>query len=178
MENEDVQVQDSNEQEEEALETSDEESSSELEARLAKAEELAQNYKIRAEKAERLAKASRNEAPTTQKQTPTAGDLGTKDLYALMEAKVPQDDIDEVTEYAKFKGISVAEALKSNVVKTMLSDKAEMRNTAQASNVGTARRGSAKVSDDVLLSKASKGELPDNDDDMMRVIRARKGYKN
>lgn len=176
MEEENVQAQDSNEQEEEALETSNEESSSELEARLAKAEELAQNYKIRAEKAERLAKAVKTSEP--QKQTPTAGELGTKDLYALMEAKVPQDDIDEVTEYARFKGISVAEALKSNVVKTMLSDKAEMRNTAQASNVGTARRGSAKVSDEVLLSKASKGELPDNEEDMMRVIRARKGYKN
>ena len=184
MSDENVQVENSNQQEEEVLETSDEQTNDEQEegesleeykTRLAKAEELANNYKIRAEKAEKMAKSARNEP---QKASPKAGDLNSKDLYALMESKVPQDDVDEVVEYAKFKGISVSDALKTNFIKTTLSEKAEQRTVAEASNTGSSRRASYKVSDDTLLAKARKGEMPDNDEDLIRLIRARKGFKN
>lgn len=171
----------STQQEETVLETVEaeteeqdsEESVEDYKARLAKAEKLANNYKIRAEKAEKAVK-----RPVEQKtESRQSGELGTKDLYALMEAKVAQEDVDEVVEYAKFKNISVSEALKSSVVKTLLSDKAEQRATAEAANVGSSKRSSGKVPDDVLLAKASKGELPDNDADMERLIRLRKGLK-
>jgi len=172
----------STQQEEEVLETSNDESndeqdnSNELAEKLAKAEELANNYKIRAEKAEKLAKSVKTE-PTT-KQTPnTAGDITTKDLYALMEAKVAEEDIDEVARYAKFQNISISEALKSNVVKTILSDKNEQRVTASAANIGSMKRGTNKTPDEVLLSKANKGELPENDADLERLIKLRKGIK-
>jgi hypothetical protein len=166
--------------EEEVLETSNDEGNDgeELAERLAKAEELAENYKIRAEKAERMAKASRIDTPTTPKQTPTAGELTTKDLYALIDAKVPEADIEEVREYAQLKHITIAEALKSNVVDTILKDNQEKRSTASASNVGGSKRGTGKTSDDVLLAKAAKGELPDNDADMQRVIKLRLGIKD
>jgi hypothetical protein len=176
MEEEIVVADNSNQQEEEVLETSNEESndeSNELAERLAKAEELANNYKIRAEKAERFAKSARTEQP--QMQTPTAGDLSTKDLYALIDAKVPEQDIEEVREYAQLKHLTIAEALKSNVVKTILNDKAEQRNMAAAANVGSSKRSSGKIPDDVLLSKASKGELPENDADLERLFKLRKG---
>ncbi len=176
MEEENVQAENSNQQEEVVLETTSEESSSELEARLAKAEELANNYKVRAEKAERLAKASK-EVPQVQQQAPKAGEISTKDLYALMEARVPQEDISEVQEYAQLKGISISEALKATVVKSILNEKAEQRTVASATNVGATKRGSGKVSDETLISKAAKGELPDNDEDMIRLIKARKGLK-
>ena len=182
MENdENVQEQDSNVQEEEVLETSNDEGSDEQDsidwkAKADKAEELANNYKIRAEKAEKLAKAVKSSE--TPKQAPkTAGEITTKDLYALMEAKVAEEDIDEVARYAKFQNISISEALKSNVVKTILSDKIEQRNTASAANVGSVKRGSNKTPDDVLLSKAAKGELPENDADLDRLIKLRKGLK-
>ena len=181
MEDEIVVADNSNTAEEEVLETSNEESNNtdELAERLAKAEELANNYKIRAEKAERLAKAPKLDAQPTPKQTPTAGnDITTKDLYALMEAKVAEEDIEEVKEYASLKKISIAEALKTNIVKTILSDKAEQRQTAIAANVGSSKRGTGKVSDDALLAKAAKGELPENDADLERLIVLRKGYKN
>ena len=125
-----VQAENSTQQEEEVLETSHEETNyeqetsentEELKARLEKAEELAKNYKIRAEKAEKANKTKVEVASKPQSN----GDLSSKDLYALMEAKVAQDDIDEVIEYANLKKISVSEALKSNVVKSILSDKAE-----------------------------------------------------
>lgn len=173
----------SNEQEEEVLETSNEgqvnneqeegESIEEYKARLAKAEEIANNYKVRAEKAEKLAKVVKTEV----KKEAKSDNMSTKDLYALMEAKVPQDDVDDVVEYAKFKGISVADALKTSFVKTALSDKAEQRRIAEATNVGSTRRGSVKATGDVLISKAQKGELPESEDDMIALIKARKGLK-
>src|ERR1035437_775035 len=149
MEDENVVADNSNTAEEEVLETSNEESGNELETRLAKAEELANNYKIRAEKAERIAKLAKggeSEAKVILK--PVAGELTTKDLYALIDAKVPEDDIEEVREYAQLKKISIAEALKSNVVKTILGDKAEQRKTAEGTNTNGGRRSSAKLSDD------------------------------
>lgn len=163
-------------QEDVDLDTTDDNDNSELEARLAKAEELANNYKVRAEKAEKLVKTAKPE-PVTKQESPKAGELSSKDLIALMEAKVSSDDIDEVTEFAKFKGISVAEALKTSYVKSTLVERAEQRNTASAANVGGAKRGSGKTPDDVLLSRAAKGELPDNDADMDRVIKLRLGIK-
>lgn len=179
MEEENVVADNSNTAEEEVLETSPEESQeetstesdSELQAELAKARELANNYKVRAEKAERLAKSVK----TPEAPKPVSGDLSTKDIYALMEAKVPEEDIQDVQEYAQLKKISVAEALKSSVVKTILADKTEQRNTALAANVGTSKRGSGKTSPDILLAKARKGELPTSDDDIERLIQARKG---
>lgn len=183
MENEENGVVDtSNQQEEVVLETTKNDESEEgasesiedLKAQLAKKDEIINNQKIRAEKAEKIVKSTKTEQV---KESPKSGDLGTKDLYALMEAKVAQDDIDDVVEYAKFKNITVQEALKSSVVKTLLSEKAEQRNVAEATNVGNSKRGSTKISDDVLLSKASKGELPEDYNEMMRLEKIRKGIK-
>lgn len=178
MENEVVQAQDSNSAEEVTLEVTEEattqeesvETVEEVKARLAKAEELANNYKIRAEKAEKKAKETSQVKPA---QTATS----TRDLVALMEAKVPADDIADVEEFAKFKNISIAEALKSSTVKSILAEKAEKRNTANATNTGAARRSPAKVSDEVLLDKARKGELPESDEDINRLVRQKIGLK-
>lgn len=139
----------------------------ELEARR-KADEIAKNQKIRAEKAERKPKVEPQE---------TKQDLSTKDVLVLVQANVPSDDIDEVVEYARFKNIPVAEALKASAVKAILAERQENRTVAEATNTGTVKRGSSKISDDALLSKASKGELPDSDDEMRRLIRLRKGIK-
>ena len=178
---ENVQEQDSNVQEEADLDTANEEiveddsDTDELTEKLAKAEELAGNYKIRAEKAEKLAKSAKT-APAS-KSAPKAGELSTKDIYALMEAKVPEADIESVQEIAKLKGISVSEALKLSLTKQILSDEVEQRQTASAANVGGSKRGSGKIPDDVLLSSASKGNLPESDSDLARLIKLQRGIK-
>ncbi len=154
----------------ETIEAEPEETPEVLKEKLAKATEYGENQKIRAEKAERKAK-------ETVKPEPVAETISTKDILALSNAKVHEDDIDEVLDYAKYKKIPLAEALKSSVVKTLLSEKEEQRKVADATNVGATRRGSSKVSDEVLLDKASKGELPSSDEDMERLVRARKGLK-
>lgn len=166
MPEEDEQVDASTQQQDADLDTANEpdETIEEVKAKLAeseaakaKAEEIAENQRIRAEKAE-----GKGKPKPEAKETPKAGELSTKDLYVLIDAKVPQEDVEDVAKFAKFSGISIAEALKSNVVKTILADKVEQRNVANATNIGNTKRGSAKVSDDTLLSKAEKGEFPED----------------
>jgi len=178
MEDNNVQDENSNYQEEEVLETSNDEGnedndSNDLAERLEKAETLANNYKIRAEKAERLAKSAKT--VTTPKQTPTAGELSQRDWLYLAKADVHDEDLNEVTNYASKNGITVKEA--HEYLKPILAVNAEQRNTANASNTGSSKRGSGKVSDETLLGNASKGTLPDNDADLQRLINARHGYK-
>lgn len=107
------------------------------------------------------------------------GTLTYRDTIALTNAKVHADDVDEVVEYARFKKISIAEALESNVIKNSLSEKAEQRKTADATNTGRARPGNARASGDKLLEKAkSTGELPASDADINSLVDARmKGKK-
>ena len=185
MDEEDDQAEALNQQQDTALETAneaEEETIEDVKAMLAaaeaaktKAEEIADNQRIRAEKAEKKAQVK---PQVESKPAPKAGDMSQDDLYAVIKANVPQEDISDVKEYATLKGISVAEALKSNVVKTILADKAEQRNVAEATNTGTVRRGSATVSDQTLLEGVSKGQLPDDPASIAEArMRQRKGSK-
>lgn len=146
----------------------DESTEVDWEAEAKKAKELATNYKIRAEKAEKKAK---------EKAPEPAGAMSFADMKALIQEKVHDDDVPQVQEYAALKGISVAEALKSNVVKTILKENEEARNVSVATNVSTARRTKSSVSDDVLLANAQKGVLPESSEDIARLNRARWGIK-
>lgn len=110
------------------------------------------------------------------KAEPTTG-LSSKDLIALMKSDVHEDDVDEVVDYAKFKKISIAEALKTTVVRASLDEKREQRKTAEATNVGRTRSGNVRNSEETLLGKARKtGEIPDNRDDLDRMLEHR--YKS
>lgn len=109
--------------------------------------------------------------PTIEDKSATEG-LSSSDVIAVINAKIPQEDIPDVAEYAKFKKISVAEALNDNVVKLMLADKAEQRKIAEGTATGDGKkRGSSKLSDEALLANASKGILPESDEDMSRLSR-------
>lgn len=96
-------------------------------------------------------------APKKEKEA----DLSTTDLYALMNAKVPQEDVEEVRRAAKALGVTVAEALKDPITTGILERRQTLRKTADATNTGIARPGSKKVTDEQLLSDASKGILPE-----------------
>lgn len=129
---------------------------------------LADDYKKRAEIAEREAK------KLQKKDVHSNDDLTTKDVYALMNAKVPEEDIEQVAEYAKFKKITVAEALKSSIVKTMLEESQEQRRTANATQTRGGARGTSKVSGEELLAKAERtGEVPETDEGMRELFNAR-----
>jgi len=131
---------------------------------LTKAQQLAQNYKIRAEKAEALNKSFKAQPKPEQKS-----DFSIKDIKALSD--VHDDDMDVVIEYAKFKGVSVAEAKKTPIIKNLLREKEEERATALASATGPAKRGASKASDDSLLERVASGTL--TDEEMERAAKAR-----
>ncbi len=136
-----------------------------------KAEEYAQNQKIRAEKAERENKELK--AKLSQKETPKEvalkNEMSLKDIRAL--ADVHDDDVDSVVDWAKFKEISIAEAKKSSEIQALLRTRTEERQTAQAANVGSAKRGSSKISDESLLEKLEKNEL--SEEDIEKAVKAR-----
>lgn len=137
-------------------------------------EEIAKNQKIRAEKAERLAKSAKSEKPSTS-ESPS---MTIQDTLAIVNNKVHEDDIPEVEEYARFKGISISEALKSGVVKTLLREKEEMRKTAQATSTGKNRAGTSNVSPDALLAKArAGGEIKDPEALALARLEERKRQK-
>lgn len=142
----------------------EEEAEVDYDAELKKAKELAENYKIRAEKAERKAKET----------VPTVGNsLSAGDLLALSKADIDPDDLDEVLDYAKYKNVSIADALKSTVVKATLAEKQEYRKSASAVNTGVVRRPGTQASDDKLLSDARNGIMPSSEADIDRLIKLR-----
>lgn len=125
-----------------------------------KNEELANNYKTRAEKAE---KGSKENKPAVEETTTSAkqDDLSTKDLYAVMNAKVHEDDLDEVVKAAKLLEKSIPEALKDTTVQAILEKRAEHRKTAEATSTRPSRAGAKKIDSDEILREASKGNIPD-----------------
>ena len=155
---EEIQQESSEESQEEVLTP---EQIAELKAKAAKADELEKKNKQLFERAKK-----NNAQPKDE--------LAPKDLYALMTNQVPQEDVDEVVRAAKALNIPVPEALKSNIVKGILSERAEERRTSQATQTRGGARGSAKVSGADLLSKAERtGELPDTDEGMVALAQAR-----
>ena len=125
------------------------------------------DQKTRAEIAEKKLKgaSTHSNVPVESKQ----GDLSYLDMIAITKSNIEIDDIGAVTKFAKMEGISVQEALKSDELKAILNVKAEKRNVSQASHSGASRRSSAKLSDDALLANASKGTLPESDEDLNRL---------
>ena len=101
--------------------------------------------------------------------------LSAKDILAVSKAGIEPEDLDEVIEYASFKKIPLHEALKSTVIKATLAEKNEQRKSADATNTGSARRGSSVITDEQLLADAKKGNLPDSDADLARLVKLRRG---
>lgn len=153
---------------EEAEETTEEETTEEevdWKSEAQKAKELADNYKKRAEKAEKKAK----EAPS--KKEPITGELSQNDLIFLAKSDIHEDDISDVTEWAKFKGISVKDAYAQ--MKPTLAIRQEERTTAQVTSTKSGR-GKKPVTGDDLLEKANTtGEIPTDDQGMRELILAK-----
>ena len=100
--------------------------------------------------------------------TPNTNSL--EDTYALIKADVPQEDISDVKEYAQFKGISIAEALNTGAVRSILAEKSEQRTVAVATNTGTSKRSSGKISDEALLANANAGKMPEDQASIDRIV--------
>ena len=150
-----------------SLNTEEQDLVPDTEAELQKAKEIAQNQKIRAEKAEAQLKALKEAPKPIEKQN----DMSLKDIRALQD--VHDEDVDDILDYAKYKGISTAEAKKSPAMIALLKSKEEDRKTAQAANSGGGKRGTTQVSDERILEDFSRGKVSENDDDIARLADAR-----
>lgn len=153
------------EEQDDSLNSSEEDVSSKL-------KELAQNYRIRAEKAEKQAKTLKEKL---EKESPreSKGELSQSDLIGLIRADVHEDDIQDVVDYAKLKKISVSEALKANVVKSLLTEKKEERTTAEATATGNKRSGVRIPTGKEILYQAEQGNMPESEEEIGKLIDAR-----
>lgn len=147
-------------------------------ANASKHEKAYNDTKTRAEKAEAELKKVK---PPVDKKADDAG-MSTKDFYALNKANVPEEDVDDVLEYAKFKGISVMDALNSSVVKATLAEKSETRRTAQATQTRQTRSQQTTADGASIIAnvKAGKGEdaIPNaGSDEAEALFWARRGRK-
>lgn len=100
-------------------------------------------------------------------------ELSDTDIIAVLKADIDQEDIEEVKDFAAYKKIPVSEALKNSGLKNILAARKEERATAAATNTSSSRRSASKISDDTLLGRAQKGEMPDSDDEIQRLVKAR-----
>lgn len=107
-------------------------------------------------------------------QQTSTDSLSAKDFLALKDANISADDFDEVQEFATFKKISIADAIKNPTLRSILNERQEERRTAHATATKSPR-GATKASGDDLLRKAERtNELPDNDDGMRAIFEARR----
>ena len=133
-----------------------------------KAEEIAKNQKIRAEKAEAAAKQQKAD-PDPAKKSEEKEAFSLQDIRALND--VHDEDVDKLVNYAKFMGITVAEAKKLPEMEAYRKDAEEKRKSAQTTSV-KGGRGASKPKD--LLERASQGDLPDDDDSINALIAAQR----
>ena len=165
VEDETLEVQEEVEQEEtEDVQEEIEEDEVDWKAEAEKAKKLAENQRIRAEKAEKKAKSVKTENTSS---------LSTSDILALTKANIDEDDIDDVLEYAAFKKVSVKDALNSSILKATIAEKSEQRRSAEAVNTGSTRRANGQVSDERLIADAQKGNMPESESDIARLVKLR-----
>ena len=158
--------------EEEVEETTDEESEEAT-------EEDKIDWEARAKKAEAaIIKAKQKPKAEKPTETRTEGKLSIFDQKAIFNADIDtQEDLDEILDYADRKGISVAQALESTVIKATLAENAQIRKSAMAVNTGSGRRASGTVSDERLMADAKKGIMPTSEEDIAKLARMRIGKK-
>ena len=88
-----------------------------------------------------------------------------KDNLALIRAEVEDEDLDEVLEYARFKKVSVSEALKLPLLKSRLAELKQERATALATQTKGGNRGVKKETGEAILERARQQNLPNEEDD-------------
>lgn len=104
--------------------------------------------------------------PASQNANRTLSD---EDLVFVTQANMHKDDLKEVTAYAKNNKVTVEEAY--NYLKPIIDVRVEQRKTADTTNTNGSPRGNAKVSDESLLANASKGKLPESEEDLRRLAK-------
>jgi hypothetical protein len=168
----------SNEDVQEVLETPEgQEEVTEEEVELRDLDAELAELKAKADKADELEKKNRQlyERLKKKEEAPleSSSNLSARDILAIKEANITSEDLAEVEEFARYKKLTLAEALKSPTLKNILKDAAEERRTARATEVKSPR-GIAKTSGEDILRKAEReGEVPETQDGLRALVEAR-----
>ena len=144
-----------------------------LEEKSKKADEIAKNQEIRAKKAEAEAKKPKAE-PDPAKKSEEKEEYSLKDIRALND--VHDEDVDKLVNYAKFMGISIAEAKALPEMISFRNDAEEKRKTAQTTSIKSGGRVS-KANDEELLNKANQGNVPEDDDSIAKLVALQRAKK-
>ena len=109
------------------------------------------------------------------KETTPAPETGMspKDFLALKESNVTAEDLEEVQDFARYKGIPLAEALSHPTLKNILNDRQEERRTARATETKSPRGIAKNSAEDVLRKAEATGEVPESYDAMRQLAEAR-----
>ena len=97
-------------------------------------------------------------------------ELSAKDALLLAKADVDLEDVDEVIDFAKYRKITIAEALQNNTLRAILTDSQEKRKTALATQTSGTRKTTAPTIE-ALTEKAQKGELSESEIDKLVELR-------
>lgn len=136
------------------------------------------DWEARAKKAEAAIIKAKQKPKVEAKRVEADTKLSTFDLLALQKANIEtEEDLNEVVRWADYNKISVAEALKSNILKATLAEKAEERKSALAVNTGSGRRAGGTMTDERLLADASRGIMPESMEDIAKLARLRMQQK-
>ncbi len=121
--------------------------------------------KSEAENKELKAKLKTLETKPQDKSVEKQTEFDLEDVAALVQKVAVKEDREMVKDYAKFKKISLEEALESSIVQAELKERTEKRASANATNTGNGRRGTTKPSPEAILNNVEKGKLPDDPED-------------
>lgn len=139
-------------------------------------EELAE-LKAKAEKADELEKKNRQLYERLKKKEEEASlstnGLSTRDTLALIEAKITDEELSEVEEFARYKKLSIADALKSPTLKAILAERKEEARTARATEVKSPRGVAKNTGEDILRKAEKTGEVPEGMDELKAMLEAR-----
>jgi len=97
-----------------------------------------------------------------------------KDVLILSGAGIThEEDVEAVESWAKYKGISIKEALNDSMLKTVLATKQEERKTAQLTQTRGGARGTSTPSADAILADARKGKISESETEIANLAQAR-----
>lgn len=120
--------------------------------------------------------APKEKAPKEKEEKSEKMSLSPKSIIALAKANIHEDDYDKVLDYAAYKKVDPAVAMKDDVLKTILADSAEKRRSSEVAATKSAK-GSSKVSDETILENAAKGILSEDDAAIDRLVKAEMAQK-
>lgn len=147
-------------------ETTESESVEELKKKINTLEAQKNHWKEKANKT----KDEKSEVKSQSKPEAESVSISAKDALLMAKFDIDIEDVDEVVDFANYRKVSIAEALKNPTLKAIIKDRQEERQTAAATQT-RGPRVSPRMSDEAMLDRARQGQVPETDIDKLTSAR-------